>query len=221
MSSSNTFKNAKERTLKSIVAVELDDLLIVVGTLEQLDSGIEGTSLSIQHNLNTVDKDVEWVSSKGPSLQGHGSFTEISDGFFNIIGSDVSSQWEFHVSNIPDCKGFPLCGRSLDDDVEGSGAPIFRKHAHLNRGVIWSLPELDTSIERTACSSQNNLHTINRHRGKGPSLQGVSSLHKFEIIRVWAPGIPSDVAGWDNSANHTFLIGDLLPVIPIGWSNLA
>jgi hypothetical protein len=68
VSTSKRFNDGEEWTGKSIISIKLDDLLVVVWTLQQLKSGIEWTPIGLDHNLDSLDVAWEWERFQSASL---------------------------------------------------------------------------------------------------------------------------------------------------------
>jgi hypothetical protein len=90
---------------------------------------------------------------------------------------NIGSDRELHLANVTngDCVG---AAGSLDDSRERPHPTILRVHAHLERGVVGSMPELDVGVKRATLAAKENLHLLNLRRAVRPSSEG-SSLHEL------------------------------------------
>merc|ERR1712127_1025866 len=57
-------EHAEEGPVAAVLGVQLDDLLVVVGALEQLDARVERTAVSLEEDLHAVDRRVERVRAE-------------------------------------------------------------------------------------------------------------------------------------------------------------
>jgi hypothetical protein len=81
---------------------------------------------------------------------------------------NVSRDGELHLPNVAngDCVG---AAGSLDDSRERPHPTILGVHAHLERGVVGSMPELDVGVKRAALGPEDKLNLFNRRRSVTPS----------------------------------------------------
>mmetsp|Transcript_2730 Transcript_2730/g.4242 ORF Transcript_2730/g.4242 Transcript_2730/m.4242 type:complete len:323 (-) Transcript_2730:588-1556(-) len=163
----------EEGTVETILSVELNNLLVVVGALKQLNTGVQGTSVSLEEHTHSVDGRVKGVSTKGSSLDDHGGLTLDISGNGHILGGNTGSQGELDLTNVADGNGVGST-RGLNDGRKGTDGSILNVHAHLARGVIGTLPELDISVHGTSLGLQSNLNTLDGGGCVGPGLEGVS-----------------------------------------------
>ena len=180
ISASGGLKNSEERAVEAILSVKLNNLLVIVGTLQELNSCVKRTSISLQENLNTVDLRVEGVGTEGSSLNGHGVGDGLGVRTVDTLGADAGSQGELDLSDVTDSNGVGATG-SLDHGVEGTEASVLNVHAHLARGVVGSLPQLDIGVKGTALGAQLDLKALDGGGAVGPGLEG-STLNKDGLL---------------------------------------
>mmetsp|Transcript_35475 Transcript_35475/g.72602 ORF Transcript_35475/g.72602 Transcript_35475/m.72602 type:complete len:243 (+) Transcript_35475:186-914(+) len=73
VAASGALEDREEGPLHAVLGVQVDDLLDVVGSLEELDAGVEGTSVGLHHDEDLVDgRGGEGPGAEGPSLGGDG-----------------------------------------------------------------------------------------------------------------------------------------------------
>jgi hypothetical protein len=90
---------------------------------------------------------------------------------------NVSRDGELHLANVSnrDCVG---AAGGLHHSRERAHPTILRIHAHLERGVVRSMPEFDVGIKRATLTAEDDLHLVNDWGAVTPSSEG-SSLHKL------------------------------------------
>merc|ERR1719217_1276357 len=63
-------EDAEERPVATVLSVEFDDLLVVVGALKKLDPGVQRPAVSLDEDLDAVDRRVEGVGAERTTLDG-------------------------------------------------------------------------------------------------------------------------------------------------------
>mmetsp|Transcript_10156 Transcript_10156/g.21994 ORF Transcript_10156/g.21994 Transcript_10156/m.21994 type:complete len:338 (+) Transcript_10156:92-1105(+) len=178
ISTSGGLNNSKERTVQTILCVKLNNLLVVVGALQQLDSGIQRTSISLEDDGNRVNGRVEWVCSEGSSLDGLRSLGHrgnIGGEAIITVGPHNGIEGELELTNVTNGNGVGATGSS-NHGVEGTEGTILNVNTHFVGRVIGSLPKLNISVKRTSLGLQKHLNTLNGGVGERPGTEG-SSLH--------------------------------------------
>merc|ERR1719476_1224484 len=59
-----------DRPVNAVLAVDIDDLLVVVGSLVELDPGIERQAVAAEEDPNATDPRLERERALGPALDG-------------------------------------------------------------------------------------------------------------------------------------------------------
>jgi hypothetical protein len=168
ISTSWCLNNHEEGAVKTVLGVNLNNFLVVIGTLKKLDSCVKWTSVSLQEDGNTVNRGVEGVCSESSSLNGQGLGLEVIGlGSWEVTGDtvnfskDMGSQREFKLSGVTDGDGVGASW-SLEHGAERTLGTVLNVDAHLVRSVVWSLPQGNIGIKRTSVSSQHNVNTLHR-----------------------------------------------------------
>ena len=179
---SGSLDDGEERAVEAVLGVKLDDLLVVVGTLEELNSGVEGTAVGLEHDLDGLDGGVEGVGAEGSSLDGHGGGGDVGGRAVDVVGGDLGGEGELDLADVADGNGVGAAG-GLNDGGEGAEGSVLDVHPHLAGGVVGSLPELDVGIEGTALGGQSDLEALESGGGEGPGLEG-ATLDEDGVGRV-------------------------------------
>merc|ERR1719171_2879508 len=154
---SGGLEDAEEGAIAAILRVELDDLLVIVGALEELDPRIERPAVSLDEDFDAVDRRIEGVRAESPTLDGRCEGMCVLRGHVNILGDNVRGDGELDLPNVADGDCVGAAGR-LNHGAEGPELAVLTVHAHLHRGVVRSVPELDVSVERAAFGTKDDLH---------------------------------------------------------------
>jgi hypothetical protein len=77
ISTSWCLNNHEEGAVKTVLGVNFNNLLVVVGSLEKFDSCVQRAAISLQENGNSVNRRVEGVCFKSTALNGHGGSLQI------------------------------------------------------------------------------------------------------------------------------------------------
>merc|ERR1719359_91383 len=163
-------EDAEERAVAAVLRVQLDDLLIVVRALEELDSGVERAAVGLEEDLHAVDRRVERVGAEGAALDGRGGLHAISGGHVHNVGDHVGGDGELDLADVADGDGVGATG-GLDHGGEGAELAVLDVHAHLARGVVGAVPELNVGVERASLSAEDDLHLLDRGRAVRPGAE--------------------------------------------------
>ena len=169
VTTSRGLDDSEERTVHTIFCVEFDHLLVVVGTLQELDTGIERTAISSQSDGNRVNHRVERVGTKSSTLDDAG-LTHLGH---VVLGVDGGLHGELHLTNVANGHSVRSTG-SLDDGSKRTDTSIFQVDTHLVRSVIGTLPQFNVRIERTSFSGEEDFNTFDGGVQEGPGLKGSS-----------------------------------------------
>merc|ERR1740133_878772 len=203
-------EHAEEGPVAAVLSVQLDDLLVVVGALEQLDARVERAAVSLEEDLHAVDRRVERVRAEGATLDGGGGLHAVGRGHVHDVGDDVGGDRELDLADVADGDGVGATG-GLDDGGEGAELAVLDVHAHLARRVVGAVPELNVSIEGTALGAEHDLHLLDRGRAVRPGAER-AALHqdgRVDALVVAALG-RDDTTGEAGGANaHALHLADL------------
>mmetsp|Transcript_3203 Transcript_3203/g.6582 ORF Transcript_3203/g.6582 Transcript_3203/m.6582 type:complete len:322 (-) Transcript_3203:320-1285(-) len=163
--------NGREGAVHTIFSVNLNNLLLVIGSLQEFDKSIQRTSIGLQDEFHTVNKGIKGVCAKGSSLN-RSQVVSLRHGT-SINRQDLSVHGEFHLPNVSNSDGVGST-RGFDNGVEGTLATVFNVHTHFHGGVIGSLPQFDISIQGTSFGFQFDLDTFDAGIQESPGLEGVT-----------------------------------------------
>lgn len=177
VSNSRGLDNSEERAEVSILSVELDDLLVVVRSLKELDTGVEGTAVGLEQDLDRVNRSSERVSSDRSSLKTLGVDDALGDGLEAVVhvGLDTGLHGELHLSGVADGDGVVVLG-GVDNAAEGANVSVFDVDTHAVRGVVRSLPQVDVGVQGTSLGTKEDLDTADRRVLERPGAEGAASL---------------------------------------------
>lgn len=180
VSGSGCLEDGEERSLGTVFGVDFHDLLDVVRTLEEFDTGVQRTSVGLEENLDGSNRRSERHSENGSSLHGAGSghlgelVGEVFDTAILDVGFDSGGNRVFHGGSVTDGNGV-LRSRGGDNSAEGAQVTIFKVDSHLLGGVVGSLPELNVGVERTSLGLEVDLDRVDGRGGERPGSE-TSSL---------------------------------------------
>mmetsp|Transcript_35154 Transcript_35154/g.92158 ORF Transcript_35154/g.92158 Transcript_35154/m.92158 type:complete len:230 (+) Transcript_35154:324-1013(+) len=157
----------EERAVGAVLSVELDDLLIVVGALEQLDARVERPAVRLEEHLHAVDRRVEGVRAERTALDGHRRREALGRRAVDAVGDDVGGERELDLADVAD-RDRVGAARRLEDRAEGAQLAVLDVHAHLDWGVVRTVPELDVGVERATLRAEDHLHLLHRRRAVRP-----------------------------------------------------
>merc|ERR1740133_100466 len=169
-------EHAEEGPVAAVLSVQLDDLLVVVGALEQLDARVERAAVGLEEDLHAVDRRVERVRAEGATLDGRGGLHAVGRGHVDDVGDDVGGDGELDLADVADGDGVGATG-GLHHRGEGAELAILDVHAHLARRVVGAVPELDVGVEGKALSAEDALHLLDRGRAVRPGAER-AALHE-------------------------------------------
>ena len=180
VSGSGGLEDGEERSLGTVFGVDFHDLLDVVRTLKEFDTGVQWTSVGLQQDLDGGDRRSERHGENGSSLHGAGSghlgelVGEVFDTAILDVGLNSGSDRVFHGGSVADGNGV-LGSRGGDDSAEGAQVTVLKVDSHLLWGVVGSLPELNVGVERTSLSLEVDLNRVDGRGGERPGSE-TSSL---------------------------------------------
>merc|ERR1740133_192874 len=163
-------EHAEEGPVAAVLSVQLDDLLVVVGALEQLDARVERAAVGLEEDLHAVDRRVERVRAEGATLDGRGGLHAVSRRHVHDVGDHVGGDGELDLADVADGDGVGATG-GLDLGGEGAKLAVLDVHAHLARGVVGAVPELDVGVERASLGAEDDLHLLDRGRAVRPGAE--------------------------------------------------
>ena len=165
--------DAEERALEAVFGVELNHLLVVVGALKELDSGVEGTAVGLEEHLDGLYDRRERVCSKRAALDGRRVGDTLLRRKVHVVGHHLGGKRELELSDI--ANGHRVrSARGINRGAEGSHLAVLDIHAHLVRGVVGSIPELDVGVERTPFGREDDLHLLHVGGTVRPGAEGAA-----------------------------------------------
>jgi len=175
---SGSLEDSEELAVTAVIGVKLDHLLVVVGSLKKLNPGVERPAISREENLDTVNAWVEWECAEGSALDNCGGGQCLRRWLVDLVMDNVGRDRELHQANVAngDCVG---AAGSLDHCTERAHPAILGVHAHLERGVVRSMPELNVGINRVTLAAEDDLYLLNVRVAVTPSSER-SSWHESD-----------------------------------------
>mmetsp|Transcript_10700 Transcript_10700/g.28540 ORF Transcript_10700/g.28540 Transcript_10700/m.28540 type:complete len:223 (-) Transcript_10700:56-724(-) len=167
---SGGLKDAEERPVEAVLGVELDDLLVVVRALEELDASVERAAVGLEENLNRVHHGVERVGAERATLDGRRRGDALLRRVLDVVRVHISGERELDLADVADGHGV-RAARSVDHGGERTELTILNVDAHLARGVVRAVPELDVGIKRAALSGEHDLHLLHERRAVRPGAE--------------------------------------------------
>ena len=174
-------EDAEEGPVAAVLGVQLDDLLVVVGALEQLDARVERPAVGLEEDLDAVDDRVERVGAERAALDGRGRGEAVGRRVVDVVGEHVGADGELDLADVADGDRVGAAG-GLDHGAEGAELAVLDVHAHLARGVVGSVPELDVGVERAALGAEDDLHLLDGGRAVRPGAER-ATLHEDGHVR--------------------------------------
>mmetsp|Transcript_25638 Transcript_25638/g.54759 ORF Transcript_25638/g.54759 Transcript_25638/m.54759 type:complete len:316 (+) Transcript_25638:390-1337(+) len=181
--------------LDSIFGVDLYDLLVVVGTLEEFEAGVEGTPVGAQQHSDGGDRWGEGNRVDCSSL--HDLWNVLADvsrdvleGF--VVGFDGGLDGVLQCLRVSDRNRVSVEARSGNHGREGTEVSVFEVDGHLVGRRIGSVPQLNVRREGGSLSLHKHLDTVDVGVREGPRLQGTSlDVFRGEHVAVSTRGTTS------------------------------
>eukprot|EP00962_Isochrysis_galbana_P033567 scaffold11263_cov108-Isochrysis_galbana.AAC.5 len=207
-------EGAEEGAVEAVLSVELNDLLVVVGSLEQLDAGVERPAIGGKHNLREegtctgvraktkrgpggqglwpglirrVDRRVEGVGAEGAALDGGGRVEALVGRLVDAVVEHVGREGELELPDVAERDGVGAAG-GLDHAAEGAHLAVLDVDAHLDGCVVGTVPQLDIGIERAALGAQLHLHRLDGRVAVRPGAEGAALHEDGGVLELLGPG---------------------------------
>ena len=169
---SGRLDNGKEGLVDTVLRVEVQQLLVVVGSLHDLNLTVQGAAIGLQKNGGTANLGIEVVRTHGSSLDRlatvlSADFEGLVTNAF-VIGSDNRLQGELEHTGITDGNGVGTLD-SIEESTECALGTIFDIGSHLDGCVVGTMPELNIGFQRTALSLHQHVNTLNVGVAERPS----------------------------------------------------
>mmetsp|Transcript_35496 Transcript_35496/g.50344 ORF Transcript_35496/g.50344 Transcript_35496/m.50344 type:complete len:216 (-) Transcript_35496:193-840(-) len=182
VSNSWSLDDGEERSLQTILCVDLHDLLVIAWTLQQLNSGVQWTSVCSQQDLYRFDRWGKWISVESSSLDelwdAHTSKLlwgrSKTGGTIAIISLDTGIQWKLKVTSVVDRNSILSWAWSFDDSSEWAHASLFDVNSDLLWGIVWTLPQLKHGFQWPSIGSHGNLDSFHWWVSERPCLKSSS-----------------------------------------------
>mmetsp|Transcript_25499 Transcript_25499/g.38069 ORF Transcript_25499/g.38069 Transcript_25499/m.38069 type:complete len:328 (-) Transcript_25499:151-1134(-) len=203
-----------ERTQVSILRVYINSVLGGIGTLHELNLGIQWTSVGLHYNPDALHSGVQVVRTHTASSLhkllgahfvdsvGEGDKTSISSRCG--LGTNSTHTGELNGVFIANEHGRTGSG-GLNPHLKGTKTTLTTVNLHLLWGVIGALVELDIDLERVslrgALSGHCDVHALDLGVRVGPRLQR-SSLH----ANCGLEGIPGSEPRFPRALTHHHIV---------------
>mmetsp|Transcript_10709 Transcript_10709/g.28583 ORF Transcript_10709/g.28583 Transcript_10709/m.28583 type:complete len:349 (-) Transcript_10709:56-1102(-) len=173
---SRGLEDAEEGAVEAVLGVQLNHLLVVVRALEELDARVERAAVSLEEDLNRVDESVERVGAERATLDGRRRGDALLRRVLDVVRVHISGERELDLADVADGHGV-RAARSVDHGGERTELTILNVDAHLARGVVRAVPELDVGIKRAALSGEHDLHLLHERGAVRPGAER-AALHE-------------------------------------------
>jgi hypothetical protein len=177
-----SFDDGEERTFHTIFTVQINNLLVIVGALQEFKTSVQRTAVRGDHDLDAANGRIKWKSLHGTSLNGLGSgrgckFADHAPKISLTISGDTtninrqaSREREFHLTSVANSDGV-LSSGGFNDGTEWAHVTVFVVHVHLDGSVVRSLPQFNIGMERTSVRAKHDLNAFNVRSRKRPSAE--------------------------------------------------
>ena len=132
--------------LDAVLGVDLDDLLVVVGSLQQFDTCVQGTAIGTQQDGDGRDTGWERDSVDGTTLHDLGDFLsdvpgDVLEGL--VVRFDGGLDGVLQRLCVPDGDRVGVEAGRGDDGREGTEVTVLEVDSHLVRRRVGSVPQFD------------------------------------------------------------------------------
>eukprot|EP00962_Isochrysis_galbana_P057385 scaffold29738_cov129-Isochrysis_galbana.AAC.5 len=192
-------EDAKKRPVEAVLGVELDDLLVVVGTLQQLDAGVEWPAIRLEKHLHAVDGRLKRVRAERPTLDGLRSLQAVVRRRLDLIGDNIGGERELQLADIAqgDCVG-PAGG--LNDGAEGAQLAILHSSMSASSGR--------PSVLRCTCTCSTDGERYDQVRSDPPCTKISVSFELAGLLRTTPPPSPGLVLTGEDCCPCSCMSGD-------------
>merc|ERR1719213_826937 len=94
--------DTEEWPVEAVLRVKFDDLLVIVRALEKLNPGVERPAVCLEENLDTIDKGVEGVRAKGPTLDRRGGGQGLGRRGVDLLSKNLRGNGELDLADVAD-----------------------------------------------------------------------------------------------------------------------
>ena len=188
--------NGEERLIHSILGHNVNYLLVVIGSLDELDTGVQRTSVGFEHDLDGFDSILELKGLHAVASVNDKGLTEVAQslddgslsgflvsagiGVFDI-GNDAGSHGEFHRGHVFDGDRVVLVG-SFQNSREREGQAIIGCDLDAHRSRFGSLPDFDGAREGNSLVIEHDGDTVDVIVHDIPGLEALSSLDVLDRV---------------------------------------
>merc|ERR1740138_583841 len=146
------------------------------------------------------------VRAESTALDGHSGSQAIVRGQVDVFGDYIGRDRELDLADVADGDSVGPAG-CLNHGTEGPELAVLDVNAHLHRGVVGSVPELDVGVERSAFGAEDDLHLFH---GRGAVRPGTERSTLNEDLGVR----DGSSAGWHNTTAVVLRLGALHAPVP-------
>eukprot|EP00962_Isochrysis_galbana_P041499 scaffold15256_cov126-Isochrysis_galbana.AAC.3 len=93
-------QGAEEGAAEAVLGVELDDLLVVVGALQQLDACVERAAVGLEHDLHRLNNGLEGVGAERAALDGGGRAEALLRRALDALVVDPGGEGELELADV-------------------------------------------------------------------------------------------------------------------------
>eukprot|EP00962_Isochrysis_galbana_P055871 scaffold27688_cov108-Isochrysis_galbana.AAC.1 len=208
-------EGAEEGAVEAVLGVKLDDLLVVVGSLEQLDAGVERAAVGLEEDLHGVDRRLEGVGAEGAALDGAGGVEALLRRPVDAQVVHLGGERELELTNVAERDGVGAAG-GLDHAAEGAHLAVLDVHAHLDRRVVRAVPELNVSVQGAALGEERDLHLVDGGVAVRPGAQRAALHQDLRLLGLLGPRLLSNALLAAGRNDAALIVGGALVVGGVG-----
>merc|ERR1719310_395951 len=136
---------------------------------------------SVLRRTCTASTDVERVRAERAALDSGGRGGALGRRVLDVVGVNIGGEGELELANVADSDRV-RAARGLDHGAERAELAVLDIHAHLARGVVRPVPELNVSVERAALGREDDLHLLHEGGAVRPGAER-AALHEDRRIK--------------------------------------
>ncbi len=205
--------DGEEGLFHSVLGHNINDLLVVITSLDQLDAGVQRTSIGFEHDLDGFDSVLKLEGFDSIASVNNERLSEIAQGLDNgslssllfstslgilDIGDNTGTHVVFHGRHVANGNRVVLVG-GFQDSREGVGVSIIGSDLEAHGSGFGSLPDLDGGGERNSLVVEHDGNTVNVVVHNIPGLEALSSLNILDTV--------GRGKGFECSTNGTQVLG--------------
>lgn len=211
ISASGGINNSIEWALLSVLSVDIQNLLVVVRSLQKLNTSVQWTAISLQGNLHRLHSGGEGGGVHSSSLNRSVVTAREEDlrgtGALGHVALESGGERELHLSSVADGDSVGASG-AFNGATEWALASVLKVDGHLLGSIVRSLPQVDVGVEGAAGGLEQYVDAVDA-LVEGACAEG-SSLHLdgVDLIENLLGGTGSVVLGHHWAGVVTYGVSD-------------